>query len=42
MEAFVWDLYSIIDALHIEKPVICGLSMGGYISLRAVEKEEDR
>lgn len=42
MEAFVWDLYSIIDELHVEKPVVCGLSMGGYISLRAIEKDQDR
>ena len=42
MEAFVWDLYSIIDGLHIEKPILCGLSMGGYIALRAVEKEAER
>ncbi len=42
MEAFVWDLFSIMDGLHIENPVLCGLSMGGYISLRAVEKEQNR
>ena len=42
MEAFVWDLYSIMDGLHIENPILCGLSMGGYISLRAVEKESER
>ncbi len=42
MEAFVWDLYSIIDKLNLEQPVICGLSMGGYISLRAVEKEQKK
>ena len=42
MEAFVWDLLSIMDHLHIEDPIICGLSMGGYIALRAVEKEQER
>lgn len=42
MEAFVWDLYSIIDKLNLEQPVICGLSMGGYIALRAVEKEQKK
>jgi len=42
MEAFVWDLYSIMDALHIENPILCGLSMGGYIALRAIEKEQNR
>lgn len=42
MEAFVTDLFSIIDSLNLQKPVLCGLSMGGYISLRAVEKEQKR
>lgn len=42
MEAFVWDLYSVIDGMHINQPVVCGLSMGGYIALRAIEKEQDR
>ncbi|MDX1701325.1 MAG: alpha/beta hydrolase [Melioribacteraceae bacterium] len=42
MEAFVWDLLSIIDTLHIEDPILCALSMGGYIALRAIEKEHDR
>ncbi|MBU2491451.1 MAG: alpha/beta hydrolase [Bacteroidetes bacterium] len=42
MEAYVYDLYSIIDKLKLEKPVLCGLSMGGYVSLRAVEKEHDK
>ncbi len=42
MEAYAWDLFSIMDELHIEKPILCGLSMGGYIALRAVEKEQNR
>ena len=42
MEAYVYDLYSIIDELQLEKPVLCGLSMGGYLALRAVEKEQHR
>lgn len=42
MEAFVWDLFSIIDSLNLVKPVLCGLSMGGYISLRAVEVNQSR
>ena len=42
MEAFVWDLYSIIDELKLDKPTLCGLSMGGYIALRAVTKEQER
>ena len=41
MESFVDDLKYIIDGLKINKPVLCGLSMGGYIALRAVERMED-
>lgn len=40
MEDLVDDLYYVIDKLKLNKPFLCGLSMGGYISLRAVEKEE--
>ncbi len=38
MEMFVDDLQNIVDELKLDKPVLCGLSMGGYISLRAMEK----
>ena len=41
MEAYVDDLFSVIAELKLDKPVLCGLSMGGYISLRAVEKAQD-
>lgn len=41
MEFFVDDLFSIIDGLRLHKPILCGLSMGGYISLRAAEKNQD-
>jgi pimeloyl-ACP methyl ester carboxylesterase len=42
MEMFVDDLEAIIEKLKLDKPVICGLSMGGYISLRAVERFENK
>jgi 3-oxoadipate enol-lactonase len=42
IELFVDDISSIINELGLKKPVICGLSMGGYISLRAVEKMESK
>jgi len=42
MEFFVDDLFSVIGGLHLNKPVLCSLSMGGYIALRAVEKEQDK
>jgi pimeloyl-ACP methyl ester carboxylesterase len=40
MESFVDDLETIINELNLDKPILCGLSMGGYISLRAVERNE--
>jgi 3-oxoadipate enol-lactonase len=41
MEFFVDDLFSIITELKLNKPILCGLSMGGYISLRAIEKNQN-
>ena len=40
IESFVDDLELIIRELNLDKPILCGLSMGGYISLRAVERNE--
>lgn len=42
MEAFVDDLERIIDELMLERPVLCGLSMGGYISLRTMERFQNK
>ena len=42
IETFVDDLDKIITGLSLNKPVLCGLSMGGYISLRAIERMEDK
>lgn len=42
IEMFVDDLESIIDGLELNKPVLCGLSMGGYISLRAAERMQEK
>jgi len=42
MEMLVDDLEKIIDELKLSQPVLCGLSMGGYISLRAVERMQDK
>ncbi|MBN1299838.1 MAG: alpha/beta fold hydrolase [Melioribacteraceae bacterium] len=41
MEAFVEDLISVVRGLNLNKPVLCGLSMGGYISLRTIEKYQE-
>ena len=37
IELFVDDLIGLMDALKIDRAMICGLSMGGYIALNAVE-----
>jgi len=42
MEIFVDDLESIINEMKLDKPILCGLSMGGYISLRAIEKMQEK
>lgn len=42
MEMFVDDLESIINDLKLNKPILCGLSMGGYISLRALERMQEK
>ncbi len=41
MEQYVDDLFSIISELNLNKPILCGLSMGGYISYRAVERNQN-
>jgi 3-oxoadipate enol-lactonase len=42
IELFVDDLIALLDHLFIEKAILCGLSMGGYIALRTVERHPDR
>jgi 3-oxoadipate enol-lactonase len=42
IELFVDDLIGLLDHLNIVKAVVVGLSMGGYIALRAVERNPDR
>lgn len=42
IENHVDDLFSVIDEFRLKQPVLTGLSMGGYISLRAVERNESR
>ena len=37
IELFVDDLLGLMDALKIDRAMLCGLSMGGYIALNAVE-----
>ena len=42
LESFVDDLENVIDNINLNKPILCCLSMGGYISLRAVERMEKK
>ena len=42
MALFARDLLCLMDALRIERAVLCGLSMGGYIALNAVENHPER
>jgi len=42
IEGHVDDLIAVLDTLKISKAVIVGLSMGGYITLRALERNPER
>ena len=42
LELFVDDLLGLLDHLKLSKVVCVGLSMGGYITLRAVERNPER
>jgi 3-oxoadipate enol-lactonase len=42
IELFAKDLIYMMDALKIDKTILCGLSMGGYIALNAIENYPGR
>ncbi len=42
IEGYVDDLIGLLDYLKIQTTVIVGLSMGGYITLRALERNPER
>lgn len=42
LEAYVDDLFALMDALSIASAALVGLSMGGYISLRAAQRSAER
>lgn len=42
IESFVDDLEMVMGEMKLINPVLCGFSMGGYISLRAVERMEGK
>jgi len=41
-EFFVDDLLGLMDRLKIDKAVLCGLSMGGYVALRMAERHPEK
>ncbi len=42
IDLFVNDLIGLMDALEIDKTILCGISMGGYIALKAIENHPKR
>jgi len=42
IDLFCDDLLSFMDKLDVQKAIICGLSMGGFISLNAMKKFPER
>ncbi len=42
IELFVEDLLGLMDTLQLDQVILCGLSMGGYIALNAIEKYPER
>ena len=42
IDLFVNDLLNLMNALKIKKTILCGLSMGGYIALNAIENYPER
>lgn len=42
IDLFAYDLIKFMDALKLPKAIICGLSMGGYIALKAIKCYPER
>lgn len=42
LEFLVDDIIKVMDRLKLQKAIICGLSMGGYVALRSIQREPDR
>jgi 3-oxoadipate enol-lactonase len=42
IDLFTKDLIALMDELELEQVTLCGLSMGGYIALDAMEKHPER
>jgi 3-oxoadipate enol-lactonase len=42
MDLFADDIIGLMDHLHVDQAVICGLSMGGYVAFSLVDRYPDR
>ena len=42
VEFIVDDLFEVMDNIGLKKAVVCGLSIGGYAAMRAIEREPSR
>lgn len=42
IDLFGEDLIALMDKLGIDKAIVCGLSMGGYIALNVQQRFPDR
>ena len=42
MESFAEQLHALLDHHHLQRVVLCGLSMGGYVALAFAERWPDR
>lgn len=42
LDSYSSDLFSIVTELNLIRPVLCGLSLGGYIVLRTLERDQSR
>jgi 3-oxoadipate enol-lactonase len=42
IELFAEDLIEFMNELEIQKAIICGISMGGYIALNAITRHQER
>lgn len=42
IESFVDDLENMSQEMNLDKPILCGFSMGGYIVLRAAERSQEK
>ena len=38
MDSYADDLEGLLELLHIQRPIVCGLSMGGYVALHAAAR----